>query len=80
MIEILWKRHYHPEVTGNFHGDMARAFQFMLADPECDDVARRKMGISIRAHIAIEHSQYFPSDERKWFTEAFPREVQEALP
>jgi len=73
MIETLWKRHYHPGVTGSYHGDMAHAFAAMLEDTDCCEGARRKMLVAIRVHIHLESLPDWHSvvGGRKWFTERF---------
>ena len=71
MIETLWKRHYHPGVTGSYHGDMARAFKAMLADPDCDDRARESVVRAIRKHKQLEATTPdLPGG--KCFSELFP--------
>ena len=73
MIEVLWRKHYHPGVTGSFHGDMAHAFKAMLADSDCWPETARKMWVSIRLHMGIERDPRYRG-ERKWFTEAFSKQ------
>ena len=69
-IAWLWKRHYHV-VTGSFHGDMARAYELMLADPRCGDDDKSRLQQAIRIHMSLERE---PGHEgRKWFCERFGR-------
>lgn len=77
MIEILWRRHYQHGITGSYHGDMARAFALMLADPDCDGNARRKLHGAIRIHCTAER---WPEHEgRKWFCERCGSESEQLV-
>lgn len=69
MIEVLWRRHYHNDVSGSFHGDMARTYKDMLDDRDCDETARLLIMIAIGIHKDIERSPYYIG--RRWFTEVF---------
>ncbi len=68
MIETLWQRHYHPGVTGEFHGDMALAFRRMLDDPDLHE--RLQLDVAVRVHKSVESSANYGG--RKWFCETFP--------
>lgn len=69
MWPILWNRHYHAGVTGNYHGDAALAYVAILADPECDrDVANQ---IRIAAGIHMNLERRWDHEGRKWFCEQF---------
>ena len=75
MIEILWRRHFHPGVTGSYHGDMAHAFKAMLADSDCYPAIAGVMWRSIRIHQQVENNPDYCGG-RRWFCEAFGKAVQ----
>jgi hypothetical protein len=70
IIQALWARYYVVGITSEYHGDMAHAFRAMLADPQCNEAAERKMRAAIRLHREIESSPEYKG--RKWFCEYFP--------
>lgn len=73
MLHALWNRYYHPGVTGSFHGDMARAFQAILQDSDCDRKTHDKIQRSVREHRAVENSVLYKGT--KWFCEVFPKGI-----
>lgn len=78
MIKELWKRHYSA-TSGNYHCDMARAFQRMMDDSKCGEINRVKLRHTTEIHMQLERD---PSYEgRKWFCEVFgkPEERVEVL-
>jgi len=68
-VSILWSRHYISGVTGSFHGDMALAFERMLADIDASRTAVEEMNKAIRFHMGIEQRDDYSG--RRWFCERF---------
>lgn len=72
MLEILWRRHYRPGTYGGYHADMARAFEDMLADPDCDPKTARRLHSTIRIHKLVEAHPNF--QDPKIFTQVFTKQ------
>lgn len=68
-IGELWTKHYHAEVTGSYHGDMARAFDAISRDPQCGLDIAMTLRTVIQIHMELERNRSHVG--RKYFCELF---------
>jgi len=73
-MEHRWKQHYIAGETGDYHGDMARAFARMLLDPCCSPNDMQKIQQSINIHCRLERLPHHIG--RKWFCELFGTDAE----
>ena len=71
QLETLWLRHYHPGVTGSYHGDMAFAFDSMSKDKDCECDLETATKLRHAAKIFTNLERIPSHNGRKWFCELF---------
>lgn len=77
LMEKLWAANYIPGETCSYHGDMAKAFERMLAEPLCDSVIAQSLKIAIYVHCRLERMERHVGP--RWFCAVFGSAEEKAV-